>query len=510
MASEFTDQDRPGESIRSRIDKPHDNVLARAHVPVPARAQRVLATAEIAGVDLEAPSLPCDFSAGSSTTFHANELAEKLQQQADDIDRRSALLASQEAEIETKLRAARVWFDEQHQKLDDRAAKLDRVEQGEFSPSTETIEQQANIEQRERERELDTRQADRHRELEQLASDRACIAKKQDELAKSESQLRQREAAFDERRKAVEAQRNDLANGQGQLEVARRELAALRDELDEREAEFATREQQLAFRQREISTSLARFEKLGIIEQRLTEANEQAAIFAARSRHLDEAEALLTEQTNQVADVRKKFERERSELQDRLVAERRELANHRQQWLAEEQERENKLNDRERALDVREKSLAQLRSELENTQREVLEMRLATEETWSQLAGALAPATLARSLSQTRAKLADHYQISLADIETKRNELRQLQIELANEHTELSRGREQLREWAIRREEDLQSQAIRLVGREQELNRQQQLYEELEIGWSSERYELKTQVRGLLAELRTTTLREAA
>ncbi len=517
VASESEDQNPHGKVTQSRVDEPHHDVLARSHVPVAGHSRRTFAAANAAGVDLEATAMPVpspsrgvllETSFETSAAVHASELAEKLQQQADELDRRSALLASQEAEIETKLRGARVWFDAQRHQLDERAAKLGVIECGGTSPATESDERQVELEQRQRD--LDKRQAEIHRQLEQVASDRARLAAQQNELAKTDSQLRQRETAFDERRQAFETQRNNLAGDQSQLEVTRREIATLQDEFDDREAEIAAREQQLAFRHREITASLARFEKLGVVEQRLAEANEQAAIFAARSRHLDEAESLLTEQTQQVAEIRKQLERERNALQERLVSERRELATQRQQWLSEKRQREAKLSDRERALDTREKSLGQLRSELENTQREVLEMRLATEETWSQLAGALSPATLARSLSQTRAKLVDHYQISLTEIEQKQHELKQLQNELASEHKELSRGREQLREWAVRREEDLQSQAIRLVGREQELNRQQQQYEQLEISWSRERDELKAQVRSLLAELRTTTLREAA
>ena len=63
------------------------------------------------------------------------------------------------------------------------------------------------------------------------------------------------------------------------------------------------------------------------------------------------------------------------------------------------------------------------RRELRTTQREVLEMRLATEETWAQLSGALAPASLTRSISQVRAKLADHYRVTLDEMAARSEQL---------------------------------------------------------------------------------------
>jgi hypothetical protein len=219
---------------------------------------------------------------------------------------------------------------------------------------------------------------------------------------------------------------------------------------------------------------------------------------------------MLAQQTEDLKRLRRELETERMRLQESHVANSRKMAAEREAWNKTRLAQEKVLAEREQRLDTREESLGQLRVELENTQREVLEMRLATEETWAQLAGSLAPAVLTRSLAQTRAKLADHYQISLGELESKQHEMQQVRDELASQHAELSRHRQQLRDWAIRREEDLQQQAIKLVGREQELNRQQQYYEKLEESWALERDNLKARIRELLADLRTDTLRRAA
>ena len=68
-------------------------------------------------------------------------------------------------------------------------------------------------------------------------------------------------------------------------------------------------------------------------------------------------------------------------------------------------------------------------------------MRLATEETWAQLAGALAPASLTRSISQVRAKLADHYRDVLAELAQRSEQLEAVRRDLT-QHVEVDRSTE--------------------------------------------------------------------
>ena len=489
------------DAANSRIDAPHAAV--RPTLAAPAATPQPVASIPAGNPTAK---VPCDDSI--RTEQHALQLADRLQQQAEELDRRAALLASQEAEIETRLRSARLWIEQRQQDLDEREQRILRAETGDQPLTGDLTEREARIEQRQCE--LDARQADLYRQVEELAGDRTRLATLQSELTRSESQLRDRESQLGQRRRQFEAQRNELAEQRAELESARRDLMAKSDDLDEREADVAARHEQLGYRQREIEASIARYEKLGVVEERIEQLHEQAAVFAARSRHLDEAEQMLAEQTEHLSDFRAQIERERSSMEEKLITERQSLTAGREQWQAERQTREQQLEERTRQLDAREQSLDQLRGELENGQREMLEMRLATEETWSQLAGALAPASLTKAISQTRARLADHYQISLEDIECQRSELERLQAQLAAEHQALSQQRDQLHEWALRREEDLQEQAVRLVTREQELNRQQRLFEQVELEWAAEREQLQTRVRELLADLRSEVIRHAA
>jgi hypothetical protein len=121
---------------------------------------------------------------------------------------------------------------------------------------------------------------------------------------------------------------------------------------------------------------------------------------------------------------------------------------------------------------------------------------------WAQLSGALAPASLSRSIAQVRGKLADHYRVTLDEITDRSGRLETVRQDLAEQFDALESQRQELHAWAERRLADVESQAARLVAREQELDRQQYHYEQLESRWQIERSEYQAEVRRLLATIR--------
>jgi hypothetical protein len=135
-------------------------------------------------------------------------------------------------------------------------------------------------------------------------------------------------------------------------------------------------------------------------------------------------------------------------------------------------------------------------------------MRLATEETWAQLSGALAPASLTRSISQVRAKLADHYRATLEEMAQRSEQLESVRRDLAEQLNDLELQRQELAGWSERRQADVEQQAARLVDREQELDRQQQHYEQMESQWSIERGDYQAEIRRLLATIRDLEIEE--
>jgi chromosome segregation ATPase len=280
-------------------------------------------------------------------------------------------------------------------------------------------------------------------------------------------------------------------------------------DLSNREQQLAACERQLEFRHQEIATALARFERLGITEERLNALQSEAASYAARKRYLDEAEAQLVQEKSDFADQVRELERQTRQLQEQTARERRAIGAQQQQVRTDLERRNAQLDDREAELDHRESAIERLRSDLRSSEREALEMRLATEETWSQLAGALAPATLTRSISIVRAKLADHYRQTLEEIARQREQLEAVRHDLAQQLTAIEQQRQELQAWVERRHEDIEHQAARLVAREQELDRQQLHFEQLESRWQLERIDYQAEIRRLLAALRTVELKAA-
>jgi hypothetical protein len=229
-----------------------------------------------------------------------------------------------------------------------------------------------------------------------------------------------------------------------------------------------------------------------------------------RSNYLDRAEALLKQDTQSLAKRRQQVEDDHRASVEHLRSERQQFIAEQETFRQEVARRSKELDQREGELDQREESLAGLRLELEGSQREVLEMRLATEETWAQLTGALAPASLTRSIAQTRGRLADHYEHQLSELCERRDQLELFRTELSDQHVQLDTRRTQFADWQRRREHEIEQQAVRLIAREQELDRQQMHYEALESKWRLERDDYRAEIRQLLTQLRKGILEAAA
>jgi hypothetical protein len=86
--------------------------------------------------------------------------------------------------------------------------------------------------------------------------------------------------------------------------------------------------------------------------------------------------------------------------------------------------------------------------------------------------------------------------------------LQALRTDLTQQFAALESQRQELQAWAERRHADIEEQAARLVAREQELDRQQQHYEQMESQWHVERAEFQAEVRRLLATIRNIEIEE--
>lgn len=504
----------------------------------------------------ESPRRPKLIGSPQVLAQHAADLADRLQQQLADVDRRESRLNSQEAEFDSRIRNARLWIEDREKDLGEREEQVRQQEealQQEREAATELLseaedlgERLAEVETREqavtklqleleialteqqtkndaldfqraacrtkeeeceaarsnfeeRHRDLDQREAELYVEQERHSEQRQAFDCVQAGLLERETELTRREATLARTEEKLTQQASEI-------EFQRAELQQARLEHEDRESELEEAKSRLVVRQREIETALERFERLGIVEEREAELDQQAAEFDMRSKYLDNAEALLTEQHQQHSAELEAFEKRRREYESEILRERRTLEQQREEIKREGDARSAELDLREAELDQRQQACELLSTELRKTQREALEMRLATEETWQQLQGVLAPATLTRSIAIVRSRIADHFQLAADEVAAQRAKLEALRVELNEQHDRLSERSRELQRWSQVREQDLESQAARLVAREQELDEQAREAENLKRSWETERRSHLEEKQCLLAELRHATV----
>jgi chromosome segregation ATPase len=244
-----------------------------------------------------------------------------------------------------------------------------------------------------------------------------------------------------------------------------REMADLGGRADEQSRRFAQvqRDQQTRSEWLERRTA-----ELDDREQQLVEAEEELSV---RQCQWAEADLLLAESRREVERMTEELEGHRQEQMTELTAARR-------QWVEEQRHREAELTRRQEALERHAEQLDHRRAVLEQSQqdvtalhREALEMRLATEELWAQLTGAVPPAELHEALGETRARLAGHYRLASAEIEARKAELQALRDDLAAQHDRL---REQVAEseaWAAGRLDELRQREAAIESSRAELEK---------------------------------------
>jgi hypothetical protein len=549
-----------------RVDAAHvlrRHGAERSRTPAMHLAERGLAADDVGSVSddadesafLDAPPIDLDAVAASPVMLaeHAANLAGRLQTRLAEVDRRESRINSQEAEFDSRIRNARLWVEQcetdiaaRQQQLDEREQQLTEREETaalRFERAEEIAQRLVELGEREKaadtlQLELELGRSELQTKLDAIDLETAACRSKQLELADAKQNFEQRQRDLDKREAAlhndqerISRQQAAINTGHADLERRAAQLAAAetalsetqrrlteaasanefrraeidRDaaELERRAAEATSTERRLQFRQREIESALKRFERLGIIEQKMVELEQQAASFEIRASYLDNAEAMLAERQMQWAEQQREFERQQLSFENHVSRERRALAAAGEQSKVECEQRQRELERRDKALDARQESLEQLAEQLRDAQRETLENRLATEETWLQLQGVLAPATLSRSIAQTRGRLAEQFELNKGEMLTRREELDRIRGELADQLAEVAQRRSEFQRWIDQHQAEIEQQAARLVAREQTLDEQDREMQRQQQRWLVERAEYQQQIQSLLAELRT-------
>lgn len=448
-----------GPAVERRVDPPH---LPAADPSLPPDA--ALTTAASAVLDLV------------KLRQHASQLAGHLDGVREDLDRRESELNSRLADAENQMRSARLWLRERDEEMATRMAALEH----------------------------------RHKAVmqdeQQLAAERSAVQRQLEDVASREAELETAQQVLE---------RREIAGELAALELARKR-AELLAEVNRRQQQTDARElavQELSHKlQRSIEQRRAAIEedhqrreaklRLMALEAYQDEMERATAELAARHQELADAEALLADSQQQVRDEQEQL-RQAWQRHEAQTASQREGITRRQREQEDEwRQRQESLETRSQQLESRQVALDQIRTDVATQHREALELRLASEELWIRISEAAPSAGLEQSLGRIRQRVAESYQVEHSAVTRQREEIEGLHAKLAEQYARLSAEKKELGVWIQKRQQDIESQAERLVAREQQLDAQEAEIERLRRAWEDERRAYQGEIRTLLARVR--------
>lgn len=464
---------------RMRIDAPHETTSSQASespaaengVPPAGIGELDLAKAGQALLEVEEPTAAMVAAvAGNNPEIRREQLqlqvaqlAGHLRQRLREVDHREATLNARVAQLESDLRASRLWLSEREMAYQEREQELVRqieelqenAEVRQEQRETITIRSEAQIaELNEREQEVRLREDDlRERRFE---------VDRQASAIRHAQQLWQHEREREEKQLAEERRRFD-ADVKQWREQFEQECAAVDQEREQKfDLLIRQREEQLAAAEAILDEQSRALER-----DRLSIAVEQQAWHEQKSRQRQAIDELRKSTEDEIADRRLRLEA-------------------RQQWI-----------ERQKA------GLEQVRDEALRLHRQSLEMRLLAEQVWSQITASLSPAEVTQAIAELRLKLAEQYKIEEQQLLSRRNELLELSEKLAEQHLEVTQIRDGVRQWGNARQAEIERQAAALVQRELALDAQQEEFRETEQRWNGDRRRYEQQIRELSARLRS-------
>jgi hypothetical protein len=431
---------QPKSGVQTRIDPAHTIAggPSRPEASPEREGAAITSTVEIASVD-GADTPRLD----EQLRLQAEQISTYLRAQQKQVDRREAHLHAQLAQQDNGARSARLWFRERQQELTEREAELRR-----------------------REQEVEREQA-RWKRREQQQTEAGQRIESEDTVAQGQ---------FDRQHASV-------------LGMVRR---FLRGEALPAEASEAMQSGGAA------ATSAADHDAVALGDELLALLKQ----LRLRQQNLEEAEALLADGQSALDAGRKQLAADRADWEQRCEVEHRQAAETRRRAELELDKKLRSLQTRGDHLERRSAAVDQLRAETLHAQREALELRLATDETWAQMVGGAPPAILTQSMARIRSKLADEYRLERAGIAGQQKELEGLVARLNDQHDKLQRQKQELEQWAADRRAEIEGQAARLVAREQELDLRQGELDQLRADQQGERRVYEGEIRRLLGQLR--------
>jgi hypothetical protein len=377
-----------------------------------------------------------DEPAAEPIRLQADQLAAHLRNRQKELDRRESELNSRLARWESETRVARLASSEREAEL---AAR----------------EESLNAQQRE------------------LATQAEALAKKEQAIAEQQAEFAQEQEDFLQRREIFRQKQQERQQEELDFERRLSRLAAADIALRKRTADF--------------------------LKQHDKETRYAVETLTTKQKLLKEAEIRLAETQAETEKLYEQLATQRREFDEETTAARNRMAEAYRQAEAELEQKRQAVQRRADQVEQRHATLKQLRSDLGRMHRETLEIRLATEELWAQLAGNAPPASLTQSLGRIRTQLAEQYQQARIELAEQRKELEAIRVELTRQHGTLAEQKKRFEQWAEGHHEECRRQAERLIAREELLQREKEQVLEESERWRAERIQYQQELYRLRA-----------
>lgn len=163
------------------------------------------------------------------------------------------------------------------------------------------------------------------------------------------------------------------------------------------------------------------------------------------------------------------------------------------------------LRKRELKLQRQQINTEQMHDEVTELHREALEMRLATEQVWLDIAEEFPTEDHVQRLEAIREKLADHYRMANDTLASRKDELHQRRAELCEQEQRLRQQRRDVQLWADRRYDEIESRVAKISVRERELDQQESEFHRQAMQWQKQRQEYRQQIESLSWKLHEAT-----
>ena len=159
------------------------------------------------------------------------------------------------------------------------------------------------------------------------------------------------------------------------------------------------------------------------------------------------------------------------------------------------------LLERKKKLDTRQERVERMHEQMTSLHREALELQISTEQVWSELMENFPSQELAKRLSITRNKLADHFRIASETLAHRTDEMHRLRQELNEQESKLRQQRRELQLWADRRYDEIETRTAQLICRERELDRLESEFDRQALQWQQQRQSYRQEIERLTGNL---------